>query len=127
VITFLSPAYLEDDDRVEEYNAAWCLNRQTTSFTRLAPMLCEGISNLPTYMSLIQWVDIRMQNENKEKLIHNITLYVVTYKQEVLEKSSPGDKKSFLTSTTPTELVPLRCLFQNVYIWQRRNNENTFL
>ncbi|KAF6029743.1 hypothetical protein EB796_011951 [Bugula neritina] len=94
VITFLSPAYLEDADRVEEYNAAWCLNRQTTSFTRLAPMLCEGISNLPTYMSLIQWVDIRMQNENKEKPLQNITLYVVTYKQEVLEKDASSDKKT---------------------------------
>ncbi|KAF6028331.1 hypothetical protein EB796_013356 [Bugula neritina] len=88
VITFLSPAYLEDDDRVEEYNAAWCLNRQTTSFTRLAPMLCEGISNLPTYMSLIQWVDIRLQDGNTEKLMRNVTLYVVGYVQDSGEESS---------------------------------------
>jgi len=45
-------------------------------------------------MSLIQWVDIRMQNENKEKPLQNITLYVVTYKQEVLEKDASSDKKT---------------------------------
>lgn len=60
MITFLSPAYLEDDDRVDEYNAAWCLNRKAGSFTRIAPMLCQLITGLPTYMSLIQWVDIRL-------------------------------------------------------------------
>ena len=59
VVAFLSPSYLEDDDRVDEYNAAWCLNRKNDSQTRLAPMLCRSISGLPTYMSLIQWVDIR--------------------------------------------------------------------
>ena len=59
MIAFLSPSYLEDDDRVEEYNAAWCLNRKEDSQTRLAPMLCQDITGLPTYMSLIQWVDIR--------------------------------------------------------------------
>ena len=59
VITFLSPMFLESDDRMDEYNAAWCLNRQTNCQTRLAPMLCSSVPSLPTYMSLIQWVDIR--------------------------------------------------------------------
>ncbi|XP_067949934.1 uncharacterized protein [Watersipora subatra] len=82
VVAFLSPSYLADGDRVEEYNTAWCLNRKPDSTTRLAPMLCQDIAGLPTYMSLIQWVDIRLQNGQTERLVRNITLYVVGYIQE---------------------------------------------
>ena len=56
IMPFLSPAYLSSAVCVEQYNIALCCNRSTRR-NLLAPFYIETIENMPTYMSLVQYID----------------------------------------------------------------------
>lgn len=58
VITLLGPAYLESDSCIEQYNMALCLSRRCHREV-LAPLYIITVEILPTYMSLIQYIDCR--------------------------------------------------------------------
>ena len=58
VIVILSPSFLNDISCIEKYNIGMCYARNTQR-NYLAPIYIEEISNMPTYMGLIQYIDAR--------------------------------------------------------------------
>ena len=56
VVALLTPNYLSQDSCVEQFNIAMCCSRVKNI---LVPFYMVDISNLPTYMGLIQYMDCR--------------------------------------------------------------------
>eukprot|EP00111_Clytia_hemisphaerica_P017752 TCONS_00052511-protein len=62
VIVLLSPNFMDDVACIEKYNIGMCYARNTRR-NYLAPIYIEEISNMPTYMGLIQYIDARPVSE----------------------------------------------------------------
>ncbi|XP_071813337.1 uncharacterized protein [Apostichopus japonicus] len=58
VITVLSPNYMQSTACIEQYNIALCCNRNAHR-DMLAPFYVITITNMPTYMGLVQYIDCR--------------------------------------------------------------------
>ena len=58
VIVLLSPAFMSDTACLEKYNISMCCARNV-SHAYLAPLYIEEIPDVPTYMGLIQYMDVR--------------------------------------------------------------------
>ena len=58
IITLITPCFLSDDSCLEQYNIALCCTRNMKR-DYLAPLYVETIDPMPTYMSLIQYIDCR--------------------------------------------------------------------
>ncbi|XP_071958348.1 uncharacterized protein [Antedon mediterranea] len=64
VITVLTPHYLQSVSCMEQYNMALCCNR-TAQRDMLAPFYAEPITDMPTYMGLVQYVDCLVKDTEK--------------------------------------------------------------
>eukprot|EP00795_Rhopilema_esculentum_P000775 gene776-10504_t len=58
IITVLNPNFLTDEACLEQYNIALCCSRNMKR-DYLAPLYVETVDKMPTYMSLIQYIDCR--------------------------------------------------------------------
>ncbi|XP_072027087.1 uncharacterized protein [Amphiura filiformis] len=64
VVPVLTPNYLTSLSCLEQYHLALCCNRRTRRHL-LAPLYVHSVENLPTYISLVQYVDCRENDETK--------------------------------------------------------------
>ncbi|ESO87656.1 hypothetical protein LOTGIDRAFT_234910 [Lottia gigantea] len=70
IIVILSPAYIANEECLEQFNMAMCCNRYKKKQV-LAPFYIETIPSFPSYMLLVQYVEcrIRRESDNDERLI----------------------------------------------------------
>ncbi|KAL4237274.1 hypothetical protein ACF0H5_001993 [Mactra antiquata] len=64
IISILSPAFMESEVCLEQYNMAICCNR-LLSINVLTPFYVQTIDKLPSYMGLVQWIECRVRKEGE--------------------------------------------------------------
>ncbi|XP_067680129.1 uncharacterized protein [Haliotis asinina] len=58
IITILTPAYVESQECLEQFNIALCVDR-LSAHHQIYPMYVETVACLPAYMQLVQYVECR--------------------------------------------------------------------
>ncbi|EDV23968.1 uncharacterized protein TRIADDRAFT_57729 [Trichoplax adhaerens] len=62
VIVILTPSYLQCEACKEQFNVALCVNQQS-KWNLLAPLYVIAIPDIPTYITLVQYIDCRDNTE----------------------------------------------------------------
>ncbi|XP_048258837.1 uncharacterized protein LOC124119725 isoform X3 [Haliotis rufescens] len=79
IITILSPAYVESQECLEQFNIALCVDR-LSAHHQIYPMYVETVACLPSYMQLVQYVECREQagGEVTQTLIKNACVKILS-------------------------------------------------
>ncbi|XP_046575713.1 uncharacterized protein LOC124283733 [Haliotis rubra] len=64
IVTILTPAYVESQECLEQFNIALCVDR-LSAHHQIYPMYVETVACLPTYMQLVQYVECREHAEGE--------------------------------------------------------------
>ncbi|XP_046575598.1 uncharacterized protein LOC124283650 [Haliotis rubra] len=64
IITILTPAYVESQECLEQFNIALCVNRLSIHH-QICPMYVETVSSIPSYLQLVQYVECRQRKEGE--------------------------------------------------------------
>lgn len=103
IITLITPSFIADESCVEQYNIALCCTRNMKR-DYLAPVYVESIDTMPTYMSLIQYIDCRyvplpISNRTLYLYTKNLSNYGIKFIVEVIFKmKNRGTLKMYVFS-----------------------------
>ncbi|XP_046575600.1 uncharacterized protein LOC124283651 isoform X2 [Haliotis rubra] len=64
IITILTPAYVESQECLEQFNIALCVNRLSAKH-QICPMYVETVSSIPSYLQLVQYIECRQRKEGE--------------------------------------------------------------
>ncbi|XP_071080878.1 uncharacterized protein [Haliotis cracherodii] len=89
IIAILSPAYVESQECLEQFNIALCVNR-LSAHHQICPMYVETVTSIPSYMQLVQYVECRQRKEGEvtEILIKQACITILS---SVPESDQPKD------------------------------------
>lgn len=89
VLVFLSPAFVNDETCVQLYNLALCTSRLMENGF-LSPFYIHTVTPIPTYMTMVQWIDVRVLTDgDSEKLSVFVQSIVTLSPKSIGENSLP--------------------------------------
>ncbi|XP_067680126.1 uncharacterized protein [Haliotis asinina] len=100
IITILTPAYVESQECLEQFNIALCVNRLSTKH-QICPMYVETVSSIPSYLQLVQYIECRQRKEGEvtETLIKQACITILCSVPES-DPSKDNSKPALPSRTT---------------------------